>query len=523
VGAWRWRSNPTIRRYYIFGKLCASSKAHPSHTPSRSEPLSVTVWDDWSQMSPQVAVLDRLLRLSFMVSGTELIAVGTVGTIPKLVSYGSRFTANLQVQREGAARESKAFRIAQSPRPNNPLSAFANAMLQTARTRLREKEDSLSYVVQQRMQFSLGSLRLIVFPRTMEDNEIASFSATELRADLDLIVESSDLPAKRKLHLAFSGISTSRVGPLNHSVVPANVRTDAREWLESLRKDMSVSTIFELPAMDMEMESEEASGVLEYDFVSQFARRDITAARREDIFITLNVALYSWLTLLRKNLAREMSQVRGSLDRRPGLQTSTPSGVSTPARRRTLTDSSPPDVASLSVTSPPLDWHALPRSRGLSRSDAAATERRHKGTFSMSAMPSRSDTSTVHTLSPPVEFVTSPRGLLTPLIGIQITDSPSTNSQPPPSPIVSAPSSSGLPQQSLVYKAKHRRIERLNMRQLGEATPDVMHPFFTKKSGFNLEDALPQYVHEYATMPIEEIMRALLKLYSRQLSHSAPQ
>jgi hypothetical protein len=61
------------------------------------------------------------------------------------------------------------------------------------------------------------------------------------------------------------------------------------------------------------------------------------------------------------------------------------------------------------------------------------------------------------------------------------------------------------------------------MRQLGEATPDVMHPFFTKKSGFNLEDALPQYVHEYATMPIEEITRALLKLYSRQLSHSAPQ
>jgi len=61
------------------------------------------------------------------------------------------------------------------------------------------------------------------------------------------------------------------------------------------------------------------------------------------------------------------------------------------------------------------------------------------------------------------------------------------------------------------------------MRQLGEATPDVMHPFFTKKAGFSLEDALPQYVHEYGTMPIEEITRALLKLYSRQLSHAAPQ
>jgi hypothetical protein len=55
------------------------------------------------------------------------------------------------------------------------------------------------------------------------------------------------------------------------------------------------------------------------------------------------------------------------------------------------------------------------------------------------------------------------------------------------------------------------------MRQLGEATPDVMHPFFMKKAGFNLEDSLPQYVHEYATIPIEQIMQGLLRLYSKQL------
>jgi hypothetical protein len=263
-------------------------------------------------MSPQVAVLDRLLCLSFAVSGTELIAMGSVGTIPKLFSYGSRFQANLQLQREGAARESKAFRITQSPKPDNPLSAFANAMLQTARTRLREKEDILSYVVQQRMQFSLGSLKLVVFPRTMEDNEMASFGASELRADLDLIIESNDLPAKRKLLLAFAGMSASRVGPLNHGMVPDDVRTDVRKWLDALRKGMPISTIFELPAMDMDMESEEIGGVLEYNFESKFVQGSKSTARREDIFITLNVALYSWLTLLRKNLAREMSQAQGA-------------------------------------------------------------------------------------------------------------------------------------------------------------------------------------------------------------------
>ena len=55
------------------------------------------------------------------------------------------------------------------------------------------------------------------------------------------------------------------------------------------------------------------------------------------------------------------------------------------------------------------------------------------------------------------------------------------------------------------------------MRQLGEASPDVMHPFFMKKAGFSLEDSLPQYVHEFATVPVESVMQALLKMYSKQL------
>ena len=463
-------------------------------------------------MSPQVAVLDRLLRLSFVVSGTELIAVGSVGTIPKLFSYGSRFQTNLQAQREGAARESKAFRMAHSPKPVNPLSAFANAMLQTARTRLREKEDSLSYVVQQRMQFSLGALKLVVFPRTMEDNEMASFGARELRADLDLIIESNDLPVKRKLLLAFAGMSASRVGPLSHGMVSDDVRTDVRKWLDALRKGMPVSTIFELPAMNMEMESEEIGGILEYNFESKFAQGGKPTARREDIFITLNVALYSWLTLLRKNLAREMSQAQGSLDRHQPVPTATPAGASTPRRRRTITEAS----TLVDITSPPsflqVDRHLSPRQRTLTGSDAVV-ERHHKTTLSMSAMPSRSET-----LGPPIELAIPSDDSATSSLNLATTSS--NNAQPPPSPI--APSPSTGPPPSLVYQPRRRHIERLQMRQLGEATPDVMHPFFTKKAGFSLEDALPQYVHEYATMPIEEITRALLKLYSQQLSHSAP-
>jgi len=403
--------------------------------------------------------------------------------------------------------------MAHSPKPVNPLSAFANAMLQTARTRLREKEDNLSYVVQQRMQFSLGSLKLVVFPRTMEDNEMASFGASELRADLDLITESNDLPAKRKLLLAFAGMSASRVGPLSHGMVPEDVRTDVRKWLDTLRKGMPVSTIFELPAMDMDMESEEIGGILEYNFESKFAQRGKPTARREDIFITLNVALYSWLTLLRKNLAREMSQAHGSLDRRQavGIPTTAPSGASTPGRRRTITESSTLDIMS-PLTISQIDRYISSRPRALTGSDAVI-ERHHKATLSMPAMPSRSET-----LGPPIELAMPPHGSATPPLDVATTSS--TNAQPPPSPI--APTPSIGPPPSLVYQPRRRHIERLQMRQLGEATPDVMHPFFTKKAGFSLEDGLPQYVHEYATMPIEEITQVLLKLYSRQLSHSAP-
>ncbi len=96
------------------------------------------------------------------------------------------------------------------------------------------------------------------------------------------------------------------------------------------------------------------------------------------------------------------------------------------------------------------------------------------------------------------------------------TDSPALTTAVPPAAPSSVPN--GKKATGLVYEPRERKIERLTMRQLGEATPDVMHPFFMKKAGFNLEDSLPQYVHEYATLPTEEIMKALLKLYSKQLT-----
>jgi len=70
------------------------------------------------------------------------------------------------------------------------------------------------------------------------------------------------------------------------------------------------------------------------------------------------------------------------------------------------------------------------------------------------------------------------------------------------------------------YIARSRHIARPTIRQLGDATPDILHPFFSKQAGFNIEEELPTYIHEYATVPLEQIMKALLKVYSRQFKHA---
>ncbi|KAI0035556.1 hypothetical protein K488DRAFT_82999 [Vararia minispora EC-137] len=508
-----------------------------------AQPLRVHVTDDWSQMSPSIPLLERLLRLSFNVSGQDVVLVATVTTIPKLFQYAKKFQANLKAQREGATRESKAFRLANAPKPENPLSAVANAMLQSARTKLRETEDSLSHVIEQQMDFSLGSLRLVVFPRSMTDFEMAYFAAREVGAQL-VRVEAADRPARRRLHLSFASMSTSRVGQLNHTAATAGGTSNVAQWFAALRKGASDATIFDLPAMDMSMASEErVRRVLEYDFHSKFIRGAGGGGKgkdQEDIFITLNMSLYSWLQVLRKNLSREMEQVRAAEWRSTASSILPSAGNLGTTRKRgaTLVDATPPsDGAFFNSATPPLGTRtpgrlALsppPPLSGTPPLNPAPKE--HRRMFSLASLTWKNE--------PPkaVQATQSAQGAQ----GIEGADeaapcpppldvTPSVLGPPielahSPAPVTSAPSTASSNPSPVAggfqYRPRERTIERLNMRQLGEATPDVMHPFFMKKAGFNLEDALPQYVHEYAAVPIEQIMQVLLKLYSKQLGDEA--
>ena len=456
--------------------------------------MEVEIFDDWSYTQARIDDATRPLQLAFTITCAEVVAAATVGTIPKLLSYGNKFKANLDAQRQGAARESNTFRISRTPKPDNPLSAVAEAMLHSARTRF--KEAGISYVIRQHMSLRLDLLRLVVFPRTMKDVELAQFIGRDVRARLDGLVISDSTSSQRDLHLSFSSMVISKYtqSSHHHASVEQPEASDEREWFAAFFKDAAEAIIVGLPSMTMHMISEESREdsprTLTYDFFSEFVRREGMKAF-EDIYITLNMSLYSWLTLLRKNLTREMDQVRATEDWRTSMSTVSNAISAGPQRKKKVPDP-------LSLTDSPRSA-TLPSGSSMALSPLGPSSARY-GWMEHSRSPPQS---AQQSLSPTYQ---SPSPSPSPL------QFPSRD--PPDEPVLSQP----LPKrQTVVYKPRKRKIERLTMRQLGEATPDVMHPFFMKKAGFNLEDSLPQYVNEYARAPLEEIMEVLMRLYSRQL------
>jgi len=243
--------------------------------------------------------------------------------------------------------------------------------------------------------------------------------------------------------------------------------------------------------------------VLSYDFTSSFTIGEGRKAS-EDIYVTLNMSLYSWLTILRKTFAREMDQANAAADVRTGSGTSASQSLA--GRRKALDPLVIPSQIDVLTASPE------PLERTRARSPYGSISRPHaRSTASLPAIAHSPDTEhrSPETTSPSSRHPTrplSPSHLQSPLITSVPSDGPATSSTAKPS------------QTSIIYEPRQRHIERLTMRQLGDATPDVMHPFFMKKAGFSLEDSLPQYVHEYATVPTESIMKMLLKIYSKQLN-----
>ncbi|KAG2364907.1 hypothetical protein BDR07DRAFT_1557955 [Suillus spraguei] len=438
----------------------------------RADPVQVDIHDDWSLVSSANRGQDRPLLLTFTVNGEEIIVLATIATIPKVLMYANKFQANIAAQREGASHESAAFRATQLPKPDNPLTEVASAFFHSARNRFKEADAELSHRIRQQLSFRLETLRLVLFPRTMGDTELAQFIGRDVHASLERVVIDEN-PPHREIRLSFTALTISKFSQPQPLLPSTIVVSDHKAWVDQLFKHPTEANIVGLPAMNMLMFTdevfEELVKYIDYKFYSSFVRGKGTK-EYEDIYISLNVALYSWLTGLRKNLTRELEQVQGSQDSRATAEPP-------PYMDLAQIDASNPTS---STSSPPLPEKAP--SLGL-KTTAAVSLQLPSELFVHPPLPSSQARSLPDLLDP--------SALL-----------------PPPTAMKNV---------AVVYRTRDRKIERLTMRQLGEATPDVMHPFFMKTAGFNLEDSLPQYVHEYATIPLEEIMEALLKLYSKQL------
>lgn len=460
-------------------------------------------------MQGSVEDSDRQLQLFFSVTGRKVIAMMTIMALPKLVMYAGKLGASLEEQREGASRESSAFRSSRLPKPDNALSEVANAMLKSARGKLKES-DTLTYMISQHMELKLEELVFIVLPRSQNDTELARFIGRDVSAQLERVVQRGTYPIQRILELSLSRMAISQLLRHHpHTRLPLQ-ETDVLAAVENNFAGTE-NIIFSLPSMNMRMTSDEdlkeGLRLLPYDFDSTFVRRE-GHINMENINITFNLSLYSWLTNLRKTFTRELKRAQDISEWRVGNATSALTGR--PRQGSTDLTSSPVSADNDQPQSPPRSRsssHSRPSTPQRSRSvESVILGQAVWGQFPRSpAMQTKS--ATVDTTRVSDELSAS-----TPFL----TRTPSAAGKPSEKTnVAEAPPKKSL---DLVFRPRSRKIERLTVRQLGEATPDVMHPFFTKKAGFNLEESLPQYVHEYATAPIEEIMKGLLKLYSKQLS-----
>ena len=285
------------------------------------------------------------------------------------------------------------------------------------------------------------------------DMELALFQARDVHAELQRVMNSLELPPSRILKLAFSSLYLSKYISLKYRAVGDELM--ATPWLDSLLKGANEATIARVPAINLEMNSD-----IEYEGSQEVLMYDLVATANErthesrSIYVSLNLSLYIWAGALVKGLGMEIDKALMA------------SGSIEQTGR----------AAAGAIASSPL----------LSTSGGGHNELKSKSLESgiMSSAASHAVPLTTIAKSAP---------------GI---------SPPTPSPLTSH-NSDGRP------RKYHARSETLidygTIQQLGEATPDAKAPWL------GLKETVPPRVHEYATLPMEVLMKMLLEVYNKQL------
>lgn len=403
---------------------------------------------------PNPTPSNQHVKLHFSVNGGKIRAGARVMTASELILLGGRVRSLIIAQREGAARESKVFAATQSPKPQNPLSQVASAMLQSARSKLKESEH-FDVLIIQHMTLDLAQIRLGVFNET--DTRMTQFEADGVHSELTRHVHSEQAAPVRDLHLALRSFE------VRNGDVPAQDK-----WLDF----MSGAKVFTMPEMAIEMQSTELSDEnrINYNFKSTFPRPKSRAGQRT-LYIALDFHKYEQLVAMQTAFKEAIEKALVEIGQQPQRPM---------ARRATL---------SLTRTS---DLPIVLEEPGQSVSAAEAIQAK------------------VQELEKKAENVREQQEaalnaeLRSSVDGIQ-TD------------VSAAPDLSTMKvgMRGLTYHCVSRTIETPKLHQLGAASPDL--ETFKQWTNISIRDSLPVWVHEYATVPIEQIMRTLLEVYIKQL------
>ncbi|QRV79612.1 fermentation-like protein [Ceratobasidium sp. AG-Ba] len=412
-----------------------------------ADPLYVTIFDDWSKVTPKIPINEREVLLEFNIQAGDILAYASTATIPKMITVGGKLAALIKAQKQGAARESNAFRASQMPKPDTALSEVAAAMLQSARSRFKETE-TFQFAIIQRLTLSIETLRLAVPPVTQQRSELALFSARKVNGELHRTIRPHEPPC-RNLHLRLGAFSIRGVPQPN---IP-NMEMVAKEILDAFPYG---TRLFLFPDTQISMQTTQRDHKVSYNFAINLADR---LAGEKGIYVALSFASWNWLLGIKRKFETDLEAA---------LAEAATSGKDTPPIRRRKTIDTDPGLSS-------------------------AEEEGIRSVYHSPMMTPRSQTPTGSTPA-------SPRGATMP---ITISGANVISVQP-------IRGSRGLEYEESTSQVS---IDAPTLEVLGRATPDISNtPTFK-----GLKKALPTWVHEYTTLPIEEIMNVLLEVYSKQL------
>ncbi len=353
--------------------------------------------------------------------------------ISELILVGGKVSLLLQSQKEGAARESKAFRATRVPQPQNPLSQVASAMIESAKSKFKETGRTKLMIIQE-MHLRVARLRVAIFNQS--DTRMTQFEAINVQGDLLRNVQ-LDQPPFRDLDLALHSFEVRGCD------MPSN-----EKWLDFY----TGAKVFTMPEMNISMQSTEfeEDNRLDYAFRSTFPRPK-SKSGSQSLYIALDFQKYEQLMAMQSALKQEIEKALAEMGRADRTPIARASGLV--------------EEAPLSTTTGSLRSVSLP-SKDPAQPDSGSKDGGYV---------------------PPLARTTSS----------------------------AAPDISQVGMRGLTYHCISRVIETPKLQQLGAASPDL--ETFKQWTNISIRDSWPVWVHEYATVPIEQLMKVLLEVYLKQL------